>query len=181
MRISFLVSLVMFSILSTPTVEATQYPDEYAIKVTYLYQLSKFINWPNVDPMQQNPLHLCVFDSDPFHTAFQKIHQRKVQGREIQIDVVTEDIALSDCNVLFIHNKISNNFINEHYEMLSKKEILTIGEKQGFAQKGGIIEFSFKNREIDVEVNIQAAKDASINISANLIELASKVYYQRQS
>lgn len=181
MRISFLASLILFSMLSTPTVEAVEHPNEYTVKAAYLYQLSKFINWPTVDPMQHNPLHLCVFDSDPFRGALQKIHLRKVQGREIQIHHVNKDIALSNCNILFIHNKISNNFINKQYKMLSKNNILTIGEKNGFAKKGGIIGFTLKGRKIGVEINIQAAKDAGINVSANLIELASKVYYQRQS
>ncbi len=181
MSVSFRPPFILFLLLSTLSVEAKERPSEYSLKAAYLYQLSKFINWPQMDPMQHKPLHLCAFASDPFRGALQKIHLRKVQGREIQVNYVTKGTSLSSCNILFIHDKISNNFIKKQYDMLSKNNVLTIGEKTGFAKKGGIIGFTLKNKRIGVEINIQAAKDANIEVSANLIEIASKVYYQRQS
>jgi hypothetical protein len=180
MRVSFLHTWILYSLLSVAA-EANERPSEYSVKAAYLYQLSKFINWPSLDPATNNSLHLCTFESDPFRGALQKIHLRKVQGREIHIHYVNDDIHLSSCHILFIHDKISNNFIKKKYKMLSKNNILTIGEKTGFAQNGGIIGFTLEDNRIGVEINIKAAKDAGIGVSANLIEIASKVYYQRQS
>lgn len=172
--------LTLYLLVTTVNVAARERPNEYALTAAYLHQLVKFINWPYVDPMEQTPLYLCVFNSDPLHTELQKLHLRKVQNREIKIFPINIDAQLSSCNIIYIHRQISNNFISKQHETLSKYNVLTLGEKRGFAKQGGIIELLPEDGKIQVEINIQAAKDAKINVSANLIEIASKVYYQRQ-
>jgi len=181
MKVSLLRTWILCSLISATNAEANEHPDESAFTATYLYQLAKFINWPNIDPMQHNPLYLCAFDSDPANDDLQKIHLRQVQGREIKVHYLKEHAEFSTCDILFLHRKISNAFVKKHYDSLSKNKILTIGKRDSFANHGGIIQFSLKENLLDVEINFQAAKDANIQINANLIEIASKVYYQRQS
>jgi len=50
--------------------------------------------------------------------------------------------------------------------------ILTIGEMPGFAVRGGIINLTVEGNKVRFEVNIEAAKQANLNISSRLLALA---------
>ena len=50
--------------------------------------------------------------------------------------------------------------------------ILTIGETTGFASRGGIINLTLEGKRVRFEVNIEAAKQANLNISSRLLALA---------
>jgi YfiR/HmsC-like len=181
MKVSFLPTWILFSLISAINAEAREHPSEYAVTATHLYQLAKFINWPSVDPMQHNTLYLCAFESDPARDALLNIDLRQIQGREIRVLYINQKTPLSTCNILFMHSNISNDFLKKQYATFAKHKILTIGQQPGFALSGGILQFTLKDNKIAIEINLQAAKDAEIQVHANLIEIASKVYYQRQS
>lgn len=155
--------------------EAEQYPNEYQQKVTYLYQLTKFIDWPKLKKTNA-PIYFCIFGKDPFRGALDKIHLRKVKERELQISYINQDFQIAHCNILFVQQKIAANFIQQRYPLIIKNNILTMGEGEGFAQNGGIIGLTLRDKKLTIEINLQAAKDADIKVDANLIEIASHIY-----
>jgi hypothetical protein len=50
--------------------------------------------------------------------------------------------------------------------------VLTVGESEGFAAGGGMIEFSVEESKVRMEINAAAAKRAGLHISAKLLSLA---------
>jgi hypothetical protein len=50
--------------------------------------------------------------------------------------------------------------------------VLTIGEIPGFAKRGGIINLVLEDNKVHFEVNVEAAKEADLNISSRLLALA---------
>jgi hypothetical protein len=168
----FTSALLAFTVSVT---EAEQYPNEYQEKATYLYQITQFINWPKLK-RTNTPIHFCVFGKDPFRGALDNIHLRKVKGRELQISYINQDFQVAHCNILFVQQKIAADFIQKRYSLIIKNNILTIGEGKTFAQNGGIIGLRLIDKKPRIEINLQAAKDASIKVDANLIEIASHIY-----
>ncbi|MBL4796848.1 MAG: YfiR family protein [Oleispira sp.] len=160
--------------------EAEQYPNEYQEKATYLYQIVKFIDWPELNRTNR-PIHFCVFGKDPFRGALNNIHLRKVKERALQISYINQDFQIAHCNILFVQKKIEEGFIPQHYSLIIKNNILTIGEDAGFAKNGGIIRITLIDHKLRVEINLQAAEDAHIKIHSNLIEIASQLYQRGQS
>ena len=53
--------------------------------------------------------------------------------------------------------------------------VLTIGEMPDFARRGGIINFIMEDNKVRFEVNVDAAKQADMNISSRLLALAKIV------
>jgi hypothetical protein len=79
-----------------------------------------------------------------------------------------------DCNILFISSsEIAHT--DEIFHLVKSLPILTIGETPGFAQRGGIINFIVEDNKVRFEVNVDAAKQADINISSRLLTLAKIV------
>jgi hypothetical protein len=58
---------------------------------------------------------------------------------------------------------------------LRSERVLTVGETQGFADGGGIINFIEENNKIRFEINAEAARRTGLNISSELLKLARLV------
>ena len=159
--------------------EAEQYPNEYQEKATYLYQIVKFIDWPELKKTN-SPIQFCVFGKDPFRGALNNLHLRKVKERELQISYINQDFQIAHCNILFVQNKIEADFIRQRYPLIIKNNILTIGENTSFAKNGGVIGITVIDHKLKIEINLQAAADAHIKIHSNLIEIASQLYQRGQ-
>jgi len=174
--------LLAFTASST---EAEQYRNEYQVKANYLYQMAKFIDWPelnnnsnssNSNSSNKPPLNFCVFGKDPFRGALEKVHLQKVKNRVMHISYINQEFEISRCNILFVQKNAPSDFIKKRYPLIIKNNILTIGEDKEFSKNGGIISLSFNNQKLSIEINLQAAKDANIKVNSNLIEIASHIY-----
>jgi hypothetical protein len=176
--LTFIKALLL--ILTVFTTEAKQYPNENQKKADYLYQITKFVDWPYLKKTN-SPINLCIYGKDPFRGALDAIHLRKVNNRELQVSYIKQEFEIAHCSILFIQEKLPHNFVQKHYSLLTRNFILTIGEQKNFAQNGGIIQFVFKDKNLAIEINLQAAADSKITINANLIEIANKVFQNRKS
>jgi len=164
--------------LSAFMAEASERSEKEARKIDHVLQLTKFVQWPAISLAQLAPIELCLFATTPAQDAWQKIKLRKSQNREIRLRIINQDSQLSQCHILFIHERIPNSIIKKNYYLLVSNNILTIGEKKNFAKEGGIIELNLDQNKVDIKINTQTAAEAKLNINANLTELASSVYSQ---
>lgn len=149
--------------------------NENRIKATHLYQIAKFVDWPSFDP-DQSSVQLCVFEHYALQGELQKIHLLPIKERTLHVRYINPSIQLDQCNILYLSNDMPRDFVYKHYKEISENHVLTIGEDRSFAKKGGAIAFRLVHQKLHLEINLQAAKDADISISANLVELATKVY-----
>ena len=169
---SLILTLLAFTAFST---EAEQYRNEYQQKADYLYQVTKFIDWPELEN-NTTVLHFCVFGKDPFRGALDKIHLQKIKNRALHINYINQEFQISHCNILFVQASAPSDFIQKRYPLIVKNNILTIGEDKDFSKNGGIISLILNNQELSIEINLHAAKDANIKVNSNLIEIASHIY-----
>ncbi len=171
-----LASLIsIFLAFTASSTEAEQYRNEYQEKADYLYQMTKFIDWPELKN-KNTPLHFCVFGKDPFRGALDKIHLQKVKNRAMHISYINQEFQIAHCNILFVQKNAPSDFIQKRYPLIIKNNILTIGEDKDFSKNGGIISLTLNNKKLSIEINLQAAKDANIKVNSNLIEIASHIY-----
>ena len=52
---------------------------------------------------------------------------------------------------------------------------MTVGEAQGFASGGGVINFKLDSGRVRFEINVEAAEHAQLHISSKLLSLAQIV------
>jgi len=53
--------------------------------------------------------------------------------------------------------------------------VLTVGEMEGFTERGGMIAFRLKEDIVRFEINLDQVKHAHLKMSSQLIRLAQKV------
>jgi len=148
---------------------------EYRIKAAYLYNLTKFIVWPDEDTKTKNaPITICVYGYNPFENYLEKLRERPVRDRTIAIRYVEERQSVDDCQLLFISQHNTNV-----PKLLSAAPpypfILTVSDDEDFLARGGIVSLVTVNNNVQLDINLTRAKQTGFSVSANLLEIAHRI------
>jgi len=155
-------------------------PSEYQVKAKFLYNFARFVQWPS-DRFADNktPITIAIIGNDPFGIDIDKTVEGKfVDGRTIKILHSRNMDTLDCCHILFI-NMDEEKQTAEILNHVKNQSVLTVGEKKGFLQLGGIINFIIRDNKVRFEINEKAAEQSGIWISAQLLKIASS--YKTQS
>ncbi len=159
-----------------PVVQAeTPSTREYAVKAAFLYNFAKFVEWPaEAFEKDQDSLTLCILGKDPFGPALDSVSGKTVRGKSLVIQRIDKLQEIDNCDILFI-SRSKRNELAEVFAELDGSSVLTVGDIEGFAQRGGIINLITVERKVRFEVNLDAAEHAGLKISSKLLRLAEIV------
>ena len=170
--------LVLFTIspvaLAPPSAQ-TRSPREYEIKAAFLYNFALFIEWPEVAfGASTSPLLLCVLGDDPFGPALDTVEGRVAKGRTIEVRRFDDLGDLDECHILFISSS-ERERLADVVEFLGSSSVLTVGEMEDFAERGGIINLTVARNKVRFEVNLEAGDRAGLQLSSQLLSLAADI------
>ena len=153
-----------------------QISDEYRLKAAFLYNFTKFVEWPpDVFSSPDDPITICVLGNNPFGSALaEAIHQKKVQERTLEFKSVSDPERICECKVLFVNSADRKRF-QSVLGSISAHGILTVGENESFARDGGVINLKREGDKVRIQINAAAAKRQDIRISSRLMSLAEIV------
>ena len=145
---------------------------EYDVKAAFLLNFVRFTDWSDrARSGTGNELILGIAGEDPFGNALNLIRGVKVKNRTLVIKNAVDSNSLADCDILFI-SASEKDRLPSLMAALKDLPILTVSEIEGFAQRGGIINFIIVGNKVHFEVNPDAAKHVGIHISSQLLKLA---------
>jgi hypothetical protein len=84
---------------------------------------------------------------------------------------------LKGCQIAFI-SSAERNQLKPIFQNANRAGVLTVGETEGFAAQGGVIDFIREENKVHIEVNVDAAQRTSLKISSKLLSLAKIVKEQ---
>jgi hypothetical protein len=173
-RVLWVLSLVM--LLLSGAGAQTSTAGEYQVKAAFLYNFAKFVEWPaSTFSDASAPLQICVFGRDPFGQTLRDITSEKtVQGRKLEINLVSDLPHARSCHILFIVASAETP-VKQIVEGLRGAGVLTVGDSKGFTEQGGMINFVLENDRVQFEVNRTAAEKAGLKISSRLLSVAKSV------
>jgi YfiR/HmsC-like len=143
---------------------------EYEIKAAYLYNFIKYVDWPSYG----DTITIGVLGGNPFGTALAPLNGKIVKGRRLLIKELGSVRDAQKCQIIFVSSSEKSR-LQEIFENLKSARVLTVGETQGFASSGGIINFVEENNKVRFEINADAARRTGLNISSELLKLAKLV------
>ena len=149
---------------------------EYDLKAAFLYNFLKFVEWPSSAP---GPLRICVYGDDPFGAALGGLTGKSAKGRAIVLEHLTDLEQAATCRVLFISDSEAPR-LERILADLEGTDVLTVGDSRGFARSGGMIGFVEWANRLRIEINRQATDDAGLRLSAQLQEIALRIYPPRR-
>ncbi|MBF0572328.1 MAG: YfiR family protein [Desulfamplus sp.] len=152
---------------------------EYQIKAAYIYNFTKFIHWPdNAFRDQTAPLVVGVLGENDFDGALIPLSSKTVNSRAIQIKFFRTLEDVQECHILYISNSDTvetDSILKE----LKFRPIVTIGDGEQFAFRGGVIQFVMIRSRLRFILNLANAKINQIQIDAQLLSLATEVLYDK--
>lgn len=146
---------------------------EYQVKAVYLYNFTKFIDWPtnNLTPADA-PIVIGILGEDPFgKTLDDLVANEVVRGHRLVVKRLNPDDDWRGCQVLFISH-LKKAPLAALLQKLKENPILTVSDSSGFAEQGGIINFVIVQDKVKLEINPDAAAAAGLQISSKLLKLA---------
>ena len=171
--IRILLIIILCTVNSTAQMGFTIYPSENQVKVKYLYNFARFVEWPDeVFPDPRTPITIGVICEDPFGIDLNKtVEGKRINGREFQIKRFDRVEDVEYCHILFI-GSCSQNERHRILNQLKAIPILTVGDVDQFAYDGGMINFITENKNIRFEINNEAAKRSGLILSSKILKMA---------
>jgi hypothetical protein len=150
---------------------------EYQVKAAFLFNFAKFVEWPpDAFPSDKSPITLCVFRHDPFGTALDEVIRGKtINNRAILARRINELPELKPCQLVFV-NSAEDKLLSEILNSLKGTNALVVGESEGFAERGGGIQFFLEDNKLRFAINVDAVQRARLNVSSKLLALARIVH-----
>lgn len=180
MRLGFVLTFIIVishSIADSPALIAqTKAPTEYQVKAAFLYNFAKFVDWPpSAFSDAKQPLDICVYGHDPFGTAPEDALLAKTIGeRRVSLGRAMQFQDLVGCHVVFV-SASAHESAAELANRLKGRAVLLVGESEGFAASGGVIQFTIEDNRAHFVINPDAADRAGLRISSKLLALAKIV------
>lgn len=169
------VSTVLLFVLATGmamgVVQAAE-TDEYTLKLAFIYNFAKFVEWPDSDP--KAPIVFCILGDDPFGHRVVNIEERMVGERKILVRRNPGPEAIRQCHILFISSSEKQR-LEQSLREVEGLSILTISDIPDFTRAGGMIGFKVSNDRIRFQVNLASARSSRLEISSKLLKLAESV------
>jgi hypothetical protein len=150
--------------------------DEYQVKAAFLYNFAKFVEWPALTfKNDKDPLRICVLGQNPFgNVLVEGVGGKTVLGRPLLVSDISDAGRGADCQILFIGSS-ERKRLRAIFTDLRIVGVLTVGETEGFATQGGIVNFKLEDGRVRLEINIEAAALAKLRISSKVLNLAQIV------
>jgi hypothetical protein len=150
--------------------------DEYQVKAVFLYNFANFVKWPEkAFHSNDDSFYICIYGKDPFKKNLDiAVQGEKVQGRQILIKRSNVLAELLNCQILFISDSEASDLKNILID-IGSRPILTVSDIVDFAQAGGIIEFYLQSSNVRLMINLAAARQVDLVISANLLRVSKIV------
>ncbi|HEY8932045.1 MAG TPA: YfiR family protein [Rariglobus sp.] len=147
---------------------------EYQLKAAFLYNFSKFVQWPPERfSDEKSPIVIAVLGDNPFGDELENaVRGRLVNGRPIIIKIIDRLDQVGSAQVLFIDAK-EERHLGDSLPELHRAGVLTVGETRQFAEMGGIITFTLAEDKVRFEINQLAGEKAGLKINAQLLKLAA--------
>jgi hypothetical protein len=151
-------------------------PTEYQVKAAFLYNFARFVEWPTEARHEPGaPFVIAILGRDPFGAVLDEtVAGKTVAGRPIEVRRAASVDDARDAQIVFISPSERPN-TGAILKALERPGVLTVGDPDGFAQRGGAINFTLQARKVRFEINPAAAEQAGLKMSSQLLKLATLV------
>jgi len=165
--------LLLSLLAALPAQNGTSMPED-EIKAAFLFSFAKFIEWPA--RVGDDALVMVVLARDSFASTLERtVRGKTVNGRPLIVKRLAKPQEARGCHVVFIGGGDQTRS-RPILDALPVVGVLTVGEAEQFAVRGGVITFVKDANRLRFEINVDAAGRAGLRISSRLLQLARVVH-----
>jgi hypothetical protein len=149
---------------------------EEAIKAAFLYNFTKFIEWPaGAFPDGAAPFTVCVFAGPSFRQQLRSIlHNEHVRDRPIQVLELDDAGDLTGCHMAYFGGGHLDRSARR-LPALKQAPVLTVGEGRRFLDQGGVIAFELEGNRVRFDISKGRAEASGLAVSSKLLRVAREI------
>jgi hypothetical protein len=166
---------LVFTVPALAYADADANPLAYQVKSAFLYNFTKFIEWPELQLTTNGNLSICVVGEPEMYEVMRETIGRKlVNNHELQFKMIDHPGEANACQVLFL-SFTDQRRLQDWLGAVSTAAVLTVSDSPGFIRGGGMIQFVIVDGKIRFDINQSAANRLKIKLSSKLLSLARNV------
>ena len=145
---------------------------DYQVKAAYLYYFTTFVEWPPESFAQTgDAIVIGILGDDPFGAILDDtLRGKSVNNRKLVVKRFASVKDARDSHILFICASEQDR-VPSILKALDGAAVLTVGDLDSFATRGGQIAFHTIDKKVRFDINVAAVERARIKISAQLMKL----------
>ena len=149
---------------------------EVTLKSAFLYKFVHYAEWPpEALGALGDPIALCVIGRDGLAQVLEDaVRGRTSHERAVVVRRVESSDEVGGCHVLFVGWSEAAQ-MDQVIARASAQPMLTVGDAEGFARRGGMINFTWHGSRLGFEINRGAVLRAGLDLSSQLLQLAKLV------
>ncbi len=169
--VALLVALTGLAPTCTGGVDAA---DEYELKAAMYVNLLRLVDWPaakQADPAA--PLVIGVADRAEMARALETLVRSAgaSSARKIVVRRIEGAEGAADCASVFVGGR-DKKLIERILKGTAGGPVLTVGEDERFLAAGGMVGLVLQDDKVQIEVNLDTARQAGLEISSRLLRIA---------
>ncbi len=168
-----IIFLLSASLSFAASSEAPQKAKEFHIKALFLYNFANFVEWPeDAFSDKSTNLKMCLYGSVPFGGFLDTVDGTRIKDRHLKI-IRTSDIEdiKPGCHILFVGTD-QLGLIQQLFLNINHLYVLSIGNVDGFAETGGVVNILRTRDSQKFEINLSKAIENGLLIDSDLLNLA---------
>lgn len=145
---------------------------DYQIKAGFIFSFAKFVEWPTNAAGGPDKFFIAVLGDAKIYTIVtNELSGKRVGGKVIETLRCKPGDDLKRCAMIFITRDQAGRMAQVR-KAVAGAPVLTVGEFDRFAERGGCINFVRRGDNIRFEVNLAAVERAGLKISSKLASMA---------
>jgi hypothetical protein len=165
-------AVCLLAVASPVAAQETLEPD---VKAAFLYNFTRYIEWPPGPAPTSEPFRLCVVADSVIKNAIQRtVTGESVNGRPLVMTEPRTEREAQTCQILFV-GRSEHQRAARLLAAVRGLPVLTVGDSSRFTEQGGMIEFLLEERRVRFDVNLASAERSKLKLSANLLRVARQV------
>ena len=166
---------LLFYALASMGYAQTTATREHLIKVAFLYNLAKFVEWrADAFAEPEAPLVICVSGKAAFAAARKSIDGKSVKNRRLDVVRLKQPAKTSGCHIVCI-SAVAKKNPSGLLQGLASQNTLSVSDVNGFTRLGGMVSLVTIENKIRFDVNMGKTRNAGLSISSKLLKLARSV------
>jgi len=102
------------------------------------------------------------------------VHDERANGHPLTVERYRRLEDVKNCHILFVSRSEASR-TGDIVTALKGRSILIVGDTNGFADRGGMIQFVTQENRIRLRINLAAARAANLTISSKLLRPATVI------
>lgn len=150
--------------------------EDERLKALFLYNFANFVEWPDsAFQTSDSDLRLCLFGDIAFGSMLDAVDGTLIGNHRLSLKRTKKlkDIE-AGCHMLFVSHE-QRIRLPHFFTQIQYMYVLSVGDRKGFAEKGGVINIVRTEDQMQFDINLSTAMANGLSVSSDLLSLAREV------